>query len=68
MQGMPENETHVTGIPVDFEGRSFTILKRGSVHEPLGTTANVTFGILVVVSGGVGGIPNVTLAVVPKGS
>lgn len=38
-------KAHVTGIPVDFEGRSFTILKRGSVHEPLGTTANVTFGI-----------------------
>lgn len=38
-------KAHVTGIPVDFGGRSFTILRRASVHEPLETNANVKFGI-----------------------
>ncbi|CAG8906415.1 unnamed protein product [Penicillium egyptiacum] len=34
-----------TGIPIDFEGRSFTILRRTSVHEPSGANSHVRFGI-----------------------
>ncbi|KAJ5206129.1 hypothetical protein N7491_003252 [Penicillium cf. griseofulvum] len=35
--------TQVTGIPIDYEGRSFTILRRTSGHEPSSTSANVKF-------------------------
>lgn len=36
---------HVAGVPINFEGQSFTILRRTSVHEPSGTSTNVKFGI-----------------------
>jgi hypothetical protein len=35
--------TQVTGIPINYEGRSFTILTRTSGHEPSRTSANVEF-------------------------
>ncbi|KAJ5374804.1 hypothetical protein N7517_006810 [Penicillium concentricum] len=35
---------HATGIPIDLEGQSFTILRRTLGHEPSGTSANVEFG------------------------
>ncbi|CAI7568354.1 unnamed protein product [Penicillium glandicola] len=37
--------THATTNHADFEGQSFTILKRTSGHEPSETSADVTFGI-----------------------
>ncbi|OQE43389.1 hypothetical protein PENCOP_c003G02660 [Penicillium coprophilum] len=36
---------HTADVPIDFEGQSFTILKRTSDHEPSGTSANVKFGV-----------------------
>lgn len=38
-------KAHTTSIPTDFEGQSFTILRRASVHEPSKSSANVKFGI-----------------------
>ncbi|KAF4768511.1 hypothetical protein N7455_012310 [Penicillium solitum] len=38
-------KAHAVGVPIDFEGQSFTILRRTSVHEPSGTSTNVKFGI-----------------------
>ncbi|KAI2730432.1 hypothetical protein CBS147332_2284 [Penicillium roqueforti] len=38
-------ETHATGIPTNLESPPFTILKRTSVIEPSGTSANVKFGV-----------------------
>ncbi|KAJ5504137.1 hypothetical protein N7463_007011 [Penicillium fimorum] len=37
--------SHATGIPIDFERQSFTILRRTSGHEPSGTSANVKFAV-----------------------
>ncbi|KAJ5823409.1 hypothetical protein N7447_005749 [Penicillium robsamsonii] len=34
-----------TDIPIDFEGQSFTILRRTSGRDPSGTSANVKFGV-----------------------
>ncbi|KAJ5522181.1 hypothetical protein N7527_006296 [Penicillium freii] len=38
-------KVQATGVPTDFEGRSFTILRRASGHEPSGTSTDVKFGI-----------------------
>ncbi|KAJ5169644.1 uncharacterized protein N7500_002427 [Penicillium coprophilum] len=39
------SNVHARDIPIDFEGQSFTILKRTSDHEPSGTSDNVKFGV-----------------------
>lgn len=38
-------KAQAANIPTDFEGQSFTILKRPSGHQPSGTSTNVKFGI-----------------------
>lgn len=38
-------KAQATGIPTNFEGQSFTILRRASGHEPSGTSTNVKFGV-----------------------
>ncbi|KAJ5961774.1 hypothetical protein N7501_006715 [Penicillium viridicatum] len=38
-------KVQATGIPTDFGGQSFTILRRAPGHEPSGTSTNVKFGI-----------------------
>jgi hypothetical protein len=38
-------KAQATGIPADFQGQSFTILRRTSVRVPSGISADVKFGI-----------------------